>query len=121
MKESGSEYRRRVSSPENVKRMAQFFHAKSRLFERYGIILTHGILQDCVKQIQKGAAVHVRRLSRVKSLFLVRIQDSYYPCIYDRNRKSISTFLPQEDWKIEQFLEKRSIPATLQSQTDQPL
>ena len=81
----------------NKKLINQRIHAKKRAFERYGLTLNRNDLQDIVNNIHKAKLLS-KTSNRVK-VFEVLVKGVSCVVVYDRNRKSIATFLPLDCWE----------------------
>lgn len=75
---------------------AQNKHAKQRALERYGIDLTRHKRQEIINKIQNGIAVLVRKQSHRVSIFSVKFEGQEVIVVYDRQRKTLASFLPIE-------------------------
>lgn len=70
-------------------------HAKRRAAQRYGIMLNRAQLNELVKQIWRGEATLVHKVSVNRSIWIVRLPDSRPArIVFDKKRRSIVTFLP---------------------------
>lgn len=78
------------------KKDAQFLHAFKRAAQRYELDFTKRMKQEIVSQIQSGDAEFIEKQSNRVSLFWVNINDKHCKVVYDKIRKSIVSFLPQE-------------------------
>jgi hypothetical protein len=78
------------------KARAQTKHAKRRAFERYGVELNRHQLRELADLIRTGKAEFVEKQSHRVSVFRVPIGDTTARVVYDRQRKTIVTFLPPE-------------------------
>lgn len=79
------------------RKTAMSAHAKKRIAERYGVIMTSDDLKNVVSMIQAGECVHKERISHRLSKHEVTIRDKTFLVVYDRNRHCIVTFLPREE------------------------
>jgi hypothetical protein len=79
----------------------QTVHAKRRGLERYQIEATENDLRHIVNLIQKNKATFVSRQSLRVSIWDVGVDfgtgDKTVRVVYDRDRKTIVTFLPMDD------------------------
>ncbi len=72
-------------------------HAKRRIAERYGVIMTSDDLKNVVRMIQAGECIHLERISHRLSKHKITIRDKDFIVVYDRNRHCVVTFLPREE------------------------
>lgn len=77
------------------KAQTQRRHAIRRAHERHGLQLTRQDLNDIVRQIQSDKATFVERQSLRVSLFDVVVHERSVRVVYDRQRKTIVSFLPE--------------------------
>jgi hypothetical protein len=78
------------------KKVAQRRHAKRRAAERYGLELNRHDMRTLVEQIQHGDAEFIERQSLRVSVWWVTVGGKRCRVVYDRLRKTIVTFLPEE-------------------------
>lgn len=78
------------------KSSAQARHATKRALERYGIELTREKREKIVRMIQGGQASIVRRQSHRVSIFSLIFEEKEVVIVYDKQRKSLASFLPLE-------------------------
>jgi hypothetical protein len=78
------------------KTKAQKIHAKLRAAERYNLLLSSEDLKQIIKQIQSNRAIFLERQSLRVTKWEVTVKDQTLCVIYDRERHSIVTILPQE-------------------------
>ena len=78
------------------KAQTQRRHAQRRAYERHGLQLTRHDLNEIVRQIQAGKAHFVERQSHRVSLFDIDIDGRSARVVYDKQRKTIVSFLPAE-------------------------
>ncbi len=71
-------------------------HAIARMSSRFGVNMNRVQYNAMVKSIQDGKAVFLDRQSNRVSRFIVRLGDKEMVAVYDRNRKTIVTFLTME-------------------------
>jgi hypothetical protein len=83
-------------APKRTKADAQRIHAERRCFERYGAHLTDVMHEALVRQIQRGDAKLLEKQSLRLSLYRVSWEGEPMRVVYDRNRKTLVTFLPLE-------------------------
>jgi hypothetical protein len=88
------------------KAQCQRIHAKKRAFERYGIVLNRPVLNGIIQDIQNNRATFIEKQSNAKSFWFVMVGEQKCRVVYDKNRKTISTFLPLET-KEEKELNER--------------
>lgn len=79
-----------------TKAQAQRLHAKTRLRQRYNIILNRQQYREAVAAIQRGAAALIERQSARVAVYAVHIDGQTVPVVYDRVRENIATALPAE-------------------------
>lgn len=82
-----------------TKAQAQRKHAMKRARERYDVWLTDRDYDALVFQIQQSQAVLVFNESVRVGHFIVTHEGVHMLACYDRNRKTIATFLPYEALK----------------------
>lgn len=84
---------------------AQYFHAKRRARERLGMRYTPELAKHLVSLIQNRKLEFVERESGQRSKYRFWFNDQDWFVIYDKNTKSIVTFLPtnQESFYFVQF------------------
>lgn len=80
----------------NDKSEAQNRHAKRRAMERYGIDLNRHKRLEMVHMIQNGKAECVRKQSHRVSIFSLQYEGKEVIVVYDRQRKTLASFLPIE-------------------------
>lgn len=80
----------------NDKAEAQNRHAKRRALERYGIDLNRHKRQEIINKIHNGIAVLVRKQSHRVSIFSVKFEGQEVIVVYDKQRKTLASFLPLE-------------------------
>lgn len=83
----------RASHP---KREAQRVHAKRRAAERYGLILNRSDLREIVLAIQRQQATFLFKESNRLTHYALDFQGKRVVVVYDKQRKTIVTFLPPE-------------------------
>src|SRR5689334_7388305 len=88
----------------NTKKYAQIKHATQRALERYGIELTQHKRETMIKMIQTGNATLVRKQSHRVSIFSLIFEEKEVVIVYDKERKSIASFLPLEAKKEDIFM-----------------
>jgi len=79
-------------------------HAKRRLGERFGVFANRNVIQDVVRQIQNGTAVFAGRQSVRKTCWKVLVDGKPMIAVYDKQRKTVLTFLPPEDIRFKHLL-----------------
>lgn len=86
-------------SPSKAK--AQRKHAKRRARERYGLDLTSHDFQMIINAIRKRKSIPIKRQSCRISHHMVLYKRRWLRVVYDKNRRQIVTFLPNEfyGWK----------------------
>ncbi len=84
------------NSTEN-KSIAQFSHARTRAFERYGVVLTKELHSTLVQKIKTGNAILLEQQSLRVFVYRLFHEDKRFLVIYDRKRSTIVTFLPDMD------------------------
>ena len=90
-------FRQKVSKHKTIKK-----HAKERAGERFGIIFDQKTHDEVIKIIQDGKAKFVERQSNRITLFDVFIDGKECRVVYDKERKTIVTFL-NKDYKNSLF------------------
>lgn len=81
----------------NTKKLNQRKHFKRRMFERYGVEINRKDIETIVKSIQNREAKFLSRTSNRVTLWEVDYQGLAIPVVYDSQRKTVVTALPQED------------------------
>lgn len=76
------------------KREAQLRHAANRALERYGLYLQRADIQWIVDEIQAGRGASVRQTNRTSVVNLQYRDGPRMRVVYDRQRKTIVSFLP---------------------------
>jgi hypothetical protein len=79
-------------------------HAKRRLGERFGVSANRNVIQGVVRQIQSGTAVFACRQSVRKTCWKVLVDGKPMIAVYDKERKTVLTFLPPEDIRFKFLL-----------------
>lgn len=78
------------------KASCQVSHARKRALERFDLDLSRDAIMRMVGQIQAGRARHVMKQSCRVSIFEIRHEQVTLYVAYDKQRKSISTFLTRQ-------------------------
>lgn len=92
---------RREREIRGTKAFAQRVHAKRRMAKQYGIIITRHDLEQMVAAIQgkndsgDRAEFYDRKSNRI-TRWRVLYKGTWYPVVYDSNRKAIVTILPKK-------------------------
>ncbi len=98
-----------MSKPQS-KKQAQIGHARRRARERYGIHFHQDLCNRFVQKIRKSSedavygqanALFVVRDSGRVTIWVVQHEDAWYPVCYDKERKTIITFLPIDFMRTE--------------------
>lgn len=76
------------------KRQNQRKRAISRAEELYGLELSYEDYENLCRQIFYGTGIFIERQSLRVSKWMVSLGNEWYPVVYDKKRKSIATFLP---------------------------
>lgn len=90
-------------SKRRTKSSQQVGHAKRRSRERHGISLSDHDYQEIIKKIQNGESEFLEKQTIRVSVHRVEYKDEMFIAVYDKHRKSISTFLPNA------YMEKFSV------------
>ncbi len=80
------------------KTIAQRTHAKKRMLERYGLSLnkqSYTVMAGSIRNQTKNSRFVDRQSNRLTRWF-VRHQSQWFPVVYDSNRKTIVTVLPED-------------------------
>jgi hypothetical protein len=85
-----------MNRPKNDKQLAQRRHAKRRAQERFGLEVNHEQYRELVRQIQVGKAQFIERQFRSRTHWWVTIDGKQARVVYDKDRHTIITFLPEE-------------------------
>lgn len=72
-------------------------HAKRRALERYGLEITQEKYDQIVKLVQSGKSKFLFRQSHRVSHFLIEFEGKSMRVVYDKQRKTIVTFLPYSE------------------------
>ena len=80
----------------HTKKGCQEHHARTRARERYGIHLDENRMQETIRRIQAGEAVLIERQSLRLAVYDVEVQEQLCRVVYDRERKTLVTFLYRE-------------------------
>ena len=76
------------------KKESQIKHAIKRAKQRFELSLTKTDLIDIVRNIQNNIdCVFIKKQSNRVSIFIIKYKDQQYRVVYDKERKSIVTFL----------------------------
>lgn len=76
------------------KAKAQKKHARWRCMTRYGVTPSDEMLNAIGKQIRRGKAHLIEKQSGRVSVWAALYDQRIFKVVYDRQRKSIATFLP---------------------------
>jgi hypothetical protein len=71
-------------------------HAKKRARERYQLDINKFAYKSLVDDILSGRAQKIERQTHRVTTYLIQIEGAQYPIAFDKLRKEIITFLPQE-------------------------
>lgn len=82
------------------KKTSMRIHAQKRAIQRYGIFLNSKELKEIVSLIQDNCGSFLEKISNRVTNWKVKYKDRDYIVGYDKLRKSIITFLPQEAKRI---------------------
>lgn len=81
------------------KRASQLIHAKRRLLERYGMVLTRPLRESLLRDIRGGRACFLGRQSNRVSVWEAELQERKVTVVYDSLRHMLVTFLaPGMSW-----------------------
>ena len=86
--------RRKAST--RTKAKSQVVHAQRRALERYGLNVNEKTNRQFVNMIQAGKATLLQKQSLRVAKYRIEFEEKTYIVIYDRKRKTIVTFLPDE-------------------------
>ena len=86
-------------------------HAKLRALQRYDIDFTRTEHDALVRRIQNGEGQFVERQSHRISVFKIDVQGQTVKVVYDKQRKTIVTFLPLEE-RVYAQLEQAGVDKT---------
>lgn len=87
---------------------AQRMHAKKRAWQRYMLDINQSLYKELVDNIKNQRfAYPIERQSHRVTTYLVKVWESWYPVAFDKLRKEIVTFLPQEYFKDVDFTNVR--------------
>lgn len=84
-------FKPKASKHKTIKR-----HAKMRASERFGINFSKQIHDEVIKTIQDGKAKFVEKQSNRITLFDVLVEGKECRVVYDKERKTIVTFLNKD-------------------------
>jgi hypothetical protein len=79
------------------KAKCQQAHARKRAMERYGIDLSRAKQEEIIGLIKANKAQFVEKQSNRITVFRVVLDDKMFRVVYDKQRKSLVTVLPQEE------------------------
>lgn len=79
-----------------TKKDNQIAHAKKRAAERYGLVLNRREYMEVVNLIQDGKAQFMYRTSNRLAVFSLTYMETDVVVVYDKQRKTVVTFLPKE-------------------------
>ena len=88
----------------------QIFHAIKRAEERYGSKFSRNDIYEICKKIRNNNTISVGkdgRITNTRSFHIVEYLGKRYNVIYDRERQTLSTFLPEEVDTLEKILRYR--------------
>lgn len=80
-----------------TKEDCQVRHAKLRALERYDIRLTDHEYKNLCHMIQIGSSKIIEKQSNRATVHLIEWNNIKMKVVYDKERKTIVTFLPMED------------------------
>lgn len=86
----------RIKKFKKTKKQAQTKHAIQRAELRYGVVLNDHDLNQVVKLIQSGYSEIIEEQSNRVSIRKINYKNTDFILVYDKERKSIATFLPPE-------------------------
>jgi hypothetical protein len=80
-----------------LKKKSQKQHAQKRAIQRYGVPIGPKTYNELCQKVQKQGpeCVFLERQSNRVSMFAVILEGNWVPIIYDKQRHTIVTFLPQ--------------------------
>lgn len=78
------------------KAKGQRIHAKRRALERYDLDLNRHQMDELVRMIQRGQGRLLEKQSLRVSTFELNAFDKILYVVYDKHRKTIVTFLPEQ-------------------------
>jgi hypothetical protein len=81
-----------------LKKKSQKQHAQKRAAQRYGMTVGPQTYNELCKKVQTSSpdCVFLEKQSNRVSMFAVLLEDKWVPIIYDKQRHTIVTFLPEE-------------------------
>lgn len=74
-------------------------HARKRALERYDLKVDRKLLNLFVNQIKSNKAIFFKRRSNRVTNWIIKYKNEDYLVSYDKQRKTIITFLPKEKMK----------------------
>ncbi len=86
----------------------QIDHAIKRAEERYGSKFSKNDIYEICKKIRNNKTISVGkdgRITNTRSFHVVEYLGKKYSVIYDRERQTLSTFLPEEVDALEKILQ----------------
>ena len=86
-------------------------HVKKRLKQRYNLDLNRAQFSALEKQIGHGS-VFIALSSLRESLHIVKVGDIEIPVVYDKQRHTLVTALPQSSLRIWNRIKKERLEAT---------
>jgi hypothetical protein len=94
------------------KTQALRIHAKRQALRRYNVTLTSEDLSHLVNTIRRGRALFVARKSLRVSCWKVAHEDLEMVVLYDKQRRTIVTFLPPDCWEVRTSAASSEAPTT---------
>lgn len=76
------------------KKINQKYHAKYRAKERYGLTINKEKYQKLVEKIRSGKSISSEKQSNRITIHTLMFEDELVRVVYDKNRKTVVTFLP---------------------------
>ena len=92
-----------------AKKKSQYQHTQRRACERYGLTIGPKAYNELCQKIKDQNCVFLEKQSNRVSMFAVKMDQQWIPVIYDKERHSVVTFLPQK--ALEPYADKLDVPA----------
>ena len=89
------------------KTKTQILHSIKRARERYGVFLSKEDIYKICKNIRNNNTISVGkdgRITNTRSFHIVEYLGNRYNVVYDRERQTLSTFLPKEVDTLDKIL-----------------
>ncbi len=78
------------------KKKTQASHARKRVYERYGLIISSHAYKEICSLIHKGKGLVLAKQSNTKTIQYIKYKDEDFYLAYNSSTKQIATFLTKE-------------------------